>query len=210
MALVVESLVVGPFGVNAYLVGEPESRSALLIDPGADLEALARLLEKTGFALAAIVNTHAHIDHVAAVAEAKRRFGAPYWLHQADKGLLGALPMQAMMFGFPEPELPEVDRWLTDGDPLELGKVSGRILHTPGHSPGGCCLYFPDEKLVFTGDTLFRSSIGRTDLPGGSYEQITRSVRERLFTLGDDVTFYPGHGPSGLIGEERLSNPYVR
>ncbi|MGI5864449.1 MAG: MBL fold metallo-hydrolase [Myxococcales bacterium] len=210
MALVVESLVVGPFGVNAYLVGEPESRSALLIDPGADLEALARLLEKTGFTLAAIVNTHAHIDHVGAVAEAKRRFGAPYWLHEADKGLLGALPVQAMMFGFPAPEVPEVDRWLNDGDALELGKATGRVIHTPGHSPGGCCLYFPDDKLVFTGDTLFRGSIGRTDLPGGSDEEIARSIRERLFTLGDEITFYPGHGPSGLIGEQRLGNPYVR
>jgi glyoxylase-like metal-dependent hydrolase (beta-lactamase superfamily II) len=209
MSLKIESVEVGPFAVNAYVLYDEAAGAALLVDPGDEIEAIASLIEPKGLKVEAIVNTHAHVDHLVAVAEAKRRFEAPFWLHAADAEWLKALPQQAMMFGFPNPEVPTVDRWLQDGDPLRVGGSVGRVIHTPGHTPGGCCLYFPDDALLLTGDTLFSGSVGRTDLPGGSFEQLASSIRERLYVLGDEVSFVPGHGPHGRLGHERRGNPFV-
>jgi hydroxyacylglutathione hydrolase len=209
MDLLIEAVTFPPFAENTYVVGDPESRQALLVDPGGRVDALADILARHQLEPVAIVATHGHIDHVSGVAEAKARFQVPFWLHEADRFWLEGLDMQAMLFGFPRGVTPQVERWLEDGDPIALGAQSGRVIHTPGHSPGGICLFFADAGILFTGDTLFANSVGRTDLPGGSSPDLAASIRARLYPLGDDVTFYPGHGPSGRLGHERTGNPFI-
>lgn len=207
--LVVRHAVVGPFAANAYLAACDRTGEAVLIDPGGDVARVLALAEPGGYRVTRIFCTHGHIDHVAGAAEAKARTGAPLALHAADLPWLAALPGQAEMFGFDPVEVPTVDQSPTDGEPFPVGACEGTFLHTPGHSQGSACLVFPDEKLVFTGDTLFSGSVGRTDLPGGDFEALHRSIQSKLFALGDDVRFHPGHGPGGTIGEERRSNPFV-
>ncbi len=209
MDLLIEAVTSPPFAENTYVVAEPKSRQALLVDPGGRVDALADILARQQLEPVAIVATHGHIDHVSGVAEAKARFQVPFWLHEADRFWLEGLDMQAMLFGFPRGVIPQVERWLEDGDPVALGAQSGRVIHTPGHSPGGICIFFPEAKALFTGDTLFANSVGRTDLPGGSPPDLATSIRARLYPLGDDVTFYPGHGPSGRLGHERIGNPFI-
>lgn len=209
MGLFIQVLVSPPFGENTYVVADPESRQALLIDPGGEASAVADVLARERLEPVAIVATHGHIDHVSGVSEAKARFQVPFWLHEADRLWLEGLDMQAMLFGFPRGEVPGVERWLGDGDSISLGAQSGRVIHTPGHTPGGICLFFPEAQALFTGDTLFANSVGRTDLPGGSLPDLVSSIRERLYPLGDEVTFYPGHGPGGRLGDERVGNPFI-
>jgi hydroxyacylglutathione hydrolase len=206
--LVVRSVVVGPFAMNAYLAACGETGEALLVDPGAEVPRVLALAEP-GWRIGRIFLTHGHIDHVAGAAEAQAATGAPMTIHAADQGWLEALPRQAEMFGFPGAAVPRPDRLHQDGEPLTLGNLAAQVLHTPGHSPGSCCLWFPGEAVLFTGDTLFLGSVGRTDLPGGDFEQLARSIKERLFPLGDEVTFHPGHGPAGSLGDERRQNPFV-
>jgi hydroxyacylglutathione hydrolase len=209
MGLIVEWVVVPPFMENAYVIGEETTREALLVDPGGEVAKLAGLVKKLRLTPKAIFCTHAHIDHAAGAAEAQKRFPVPFLMHAADKSWLDSLTAQSALFGFPRSEPPTMERWLEDGEELSLGSVVGRLLHTPGHTPGCSCLYFPSEKVLFSGDTLFVGSIGRTDLPGGSFEEITRSIRTKLLSLPDEVVFYPGHGPSGSLGRERRNNPFV-
>jgi glyoxylase-like metal-dependent hydrolase (beta-lactamase superfamily II) len=209
VSLFVEAQAVPPFGANAYLVGDPESKKAILIDPGGPVDALLAALEREKLTPVAILATHAHIDHVAGVAEAKARLGVPFWLQSDDRRWLEGLDMQAAMFGFGRVEIPTVERWLEDRDAFRLGSLEGRVIHTPGHSPGSCCVFFEEAKALFSGDTLFVNAVGRTDLPGGSARQLVASIRERLFPLGDGVRLYPGHGPPGLLGDERSGNPFV-
>jgi hydroxyacylglutathione hydrolase len=156
-----------------------------------------------------IVCTHGHIDHVAGAAELQAATAAPLQIHAEDAPWLEALPRQAEQFGFDGARPPAVDHFHTDGETFRLGKHPVQVIHTPGHSRGSCCLWFPDDRALFCGDTLFAASVGRTDLPGGDFGQLERSIRERLFTLGDEVRFFPGHGPGGLLGEERRLNPFV-
>jgi hydroxyacylglutathione hydrolase len=207
--LVVRHAVVGPFAANAYLAACDRTGEAVLIDPGGDVPRVLALAEPGGYRVTRIFCTHGHIDHVAGAAEAKARTGAPLALHAADLPWLEALPRQAEMFGFDAVEVPTVDQRPADGEPFRVGACEGTVLHTPGHSQGSACLAFAEEKLVFTGDTLFSGSVGRTDLPGGDFEALHRSIRSKLFALADDVRFHPGHGPGGTIGEERRSNPFV-
>lgn len=206
--LVVRSVVVGPFSMNAYLAACSETGAALLIDPGAEVPRVLALAEP-GWRIGRIFLTHGHIDHVAGAAEARAATGAPMTIHEADQGWLEALPRQAEMFGLAGAEVPKPDRFHLDGEALVLGRLSARVLHTPGHSPGSCALWFESEQVLFTGDTLFLGSVGRTDLPGGDFEQLAASIKEKLFTLGDEATFHPGHGPAGSLGEERRQNPFV-
>jgi glyoxylase-like metal-dependent hydrolase (beta-lactamase superfamily II) len=206
--LVVRSVVVGPFAMNAYLAACGETGEALLVDPGAEVARVLALAEP-GWRIGRILLTHGHIDHVAGAAEAKAATGAELTIHAADQGWLAALPRQAEMFGFPAVEVPRPDRLHQDGEAVALGHLEGRILHTPGHSPGSCSLWFPGEDVLFTGDTLFLGSVGRTDLTGGDFEALARSIKEKLFPLGDEVTFHPGHGPAGRLGDERRQNPFV-
>ncbi len=207
--LIVRNAVLTPFASNCFLVGERESGEALLVDPGEDSPEIAALCAPEGLRVTRIFCTHGHIDHVSGGAVARRTFGAPLWLHGADVAKLPTLPVQAELFGFDPVEVPAVDHQPQDGETFLLGSQEARVIHTPGHSPGSACVFFPAAKILFTGDTLFVGSVGRTDLPGGSFEAISDSIRRKLFTLGDDVRFFSGHGPSGLLGEERRNNPFV-
>jgi hydroxyacylglutathione hydrolase len=206
--LVVRHAVVGPFAANCWIASCGRTAEAVLIDPGGDLQRALALVAPTG-RVTRIFCTHGHIDHVAAAAEAQAATGAPLQMHADDEGWLEALGRQAEMFGFDAVERPQVDHHHVDGETFHVGEVEARVIHTPGHSAGSCCLLFPAAKVLFTGDTLFAGSVGRTDLPGGDFEALSRSIKDRLLTLGDDVRFHPGHGPSGTLGEERRANPFV-
>jgi len=206
--LVVRSAVVGPFAMNAYLLACGETGQAMLVDPGAEIPRVLALAEP-GWRIGRILLTHGHIDHVAGAAEAQRATGAAMTIHQADLPFLAGLPRQAAMFGFEGAEVPRPDRLHLDGEQVSLGNLTATVLHTPGHSPGSCCLWFAEADVLITGDTLFLGSVGRTDLPGGDFEQLAASIKGKLFPLGDGATFHPGHGPAGSLGEERRQNPFV-
>ena len=207
--LVVRSAVVGPFAMNAWLAACGETGEAVLIDPGAEIPRVLALRQPGDWKIIRLFLTHGHIDHVAGAAEARAATGAPLTLHAADLPWLARLPQQAEMFGFEAATVPTLDAQHADGEVVKVGHLEARVLHTPGHSAGSTCLWFPSEQVVFTGDTLFAGSVGRTDLPGGDFEALEASIREKLFPLGDDVRFLPGHGPGGTIGEERQQNPFV-
>jgi hydroxyacylglutathione hydrolase len=207
--LVVRHAVVGPFAANSYLAVCSRTGEAVLVDPGGDTARVLALREPGGYRVTRIFCTHGHIDHVAGAAETKALTSAPLQIHPQDEGWLEVLPRQAEMFGFDSAEPVEVDHRHLDDEGFHVGALEAKVIHTPGHSPGSCCLWFPEAKVLFTGDTLFAGSVGRTDLPGGDFDALHRSIRERLFSLGDAVRFYPGHGPAGLLGDERRANPFV-
>lgn len=201
----VETFALGELQENAYLV--LENGISVVIDPGDGPKRLVKRIEKSGTALAAILLTHAHWDHVAGVGELKDRFEAPIYLHEADKFLYERVPAQAEYFGFRAGPQPPLDRAVNDGQVIEAGPLRFEVLHTPGHTPGGVCYSIGD--IVFVGDTVFAGGIGRTDLPGASHEQLIRSIRQKILTLDDAVTLYPGHGPPTTVGAERASNPFL-
>lgn len=208
-APIVAWATVGPFRQNSYVLGDPDTKEAVLVDPGDEPEAIEALLAKHGLTPKYVLNTHAHLDHVGAVHHFQQKHGLPFYLHAGDREWLEGLPLQGRMFGVTTGPVPRVDRWIEDGDRLPLGKREIEIIHTPGHTPGGCCLFLREARVLVTGDTLFAGSVGRTDFPGGSWAQLEASIRTRLFPLGDDVTFYSGHGPASTLGAERVSNPFV-
>lgn len=208
--LVVRQAVVGPFAENTWVAACTRTREALVLDPGGDLARIQALVAQGGFQVKRIFLTHGHVDHVAGAAEARRAFGAPLQIHPEDREWLAELPRQAEMFGFDEAgEVPEVDHWHADGEEFALGQLTCRVLHTPGHSRGSCSLWIAEAQALFTGDTLFAGSVGRTDLPGGDFGELRTSIVEKLFPRGDAVTFHSGHGPIGQLGAERRSNPFV-
>jgi hydroxyacylglutathione hydrolase len=208
MALRVETIVNGPFQENCYLVHDDQARTGAFFDPGCEAERLLRTASFLGIPVEAIFNTHGHIDHAGAVAEIAEATGAPFALHPDDRFLLDAMPGQARMFGLPPVRVPKVDRDLAAGDEIAVGGHTARVIHTPGHTPGGVCFLF--EDFIIVGDTLFEGSVGRTDLPGGSTEQLLLSIRDGLLTLDDDLRVLCGHGPATRIGEERRYNPFLR
>ncbi|ACL66961.1 beta-lactamase domain protein [Anaeromyxobacter dehalogenans 2CP-1] len=207
--LVVRHAVVGPFAANCWLAACGRTGEAVLVDPGAEVHRALALADPSGWRITRIFCTHGHIDHVGGGAEARAATGAPLQIHAADDAWLAALPRQAEMFGFDPVEAPEVDHHHVDGEAFRVGDCEAQVIHTPGHSAGSCSLWFPGEQILFTGDTLFAGSVGRTDLPGGDFDALERSIKERLFPLGDAVRFHPGHGPAGTLGEERRANPFV-
>jgi hydroxyacylglutathione hydrolase len=208
--LVVRNAVVGPFAENTFLAGDSETGDAILIDPGGELDRVLLMREPGRFRIGRIVLTHGHIDHVAGCAEAERRLGVPCQIHRGDGEWLDVIAQQAEMFGFEGAgERPGIEHYHEDGETLMVGEHVARVLHTPGHSRGSCSLFFEKARVLFAGDTLFAGSVGRTDLPGGDFEELERSIREKLFALGDDVRFFPGHGPSSTLGDERRTNPFV-
>lgn len=207
--LILRRQEVSPFMTNCYLVGCAATREAALVDPGGDPELIEMMVREAGNPrIAMIVNTHAHVDHVSAVHEMQQQYKAPFHLHPDDAFLLDHLESQAASFGMEGVTRPRVDADLADGQTLSLGELTLTIIHTPGHSPGGVCISVEDQ--IFCGDTLFAGSIGRTDLPGGSYEVLLASIRGRLLEAFDDATtVHPGHGPSTTLGRERISNPFL-
>jgi glyoxylase-like metal-dependent hydrolase (beta-lactamase superfamily II) len=218
--MIIEELTVTAFQQHTRILGCEETRRAICIDPGDEAERIAATLDKHGLELQGIALTHAHLDHVGGVTALKRlRPTAEIILHQADEFMYYGLPEQPAWIGVPRSQWaelgfvfeppPKVDRGWTDGEDYVVGNLTFKILHCPGHTPGHVVLFEPNEKKVFVGDCLFAGSIGRTDLPGGSSEQLMDSIQNKIVPLGDDVEVYSGHGPVTTIGEERASNPFL-
>ena len=208
----VETLVVGPLGCNCSIVADLDGKRAIVVDPGGDYDAIRARLDALGVAVGAIVHTHTHFDHVGCTAELQRASGAAASIHEADRFLYDILPLQAEMFGIDAPERADMDDGLVDGRTLHAGTIELAVLHTPGHTPGSCSFVanHGGQTVVVAGDTLFRGSIGRTDLPGGDAATILRSIRGKLLSLPDDARVVTGHGPATTIGDERARNPYLR
>jgi glyoxylase-like metal-dependent hydrolase (beta-lactamase superfamily II) len=207
--MILRFLTVGAFAENSYIVGCPATGRGALIDPGGEVDGLLDAAGQEGLSIEAIWLTHAHLDHVYGLAEAKQRTGAPVLLHPEDRLLYDAAPEQGRAFGFPIDPLPEPDVEIVPGRQLRLGEVTAEVLHVPGHSPGHVAFFFPEARSVIAGDVLFAGSIGRTDLPGGSYTTLMESIREVIVPLGDDVAVYPGHGPPTTVQIERTTNPFI-
>jgi hydroxyacylglutathione hydrolase len=205
-----EIIPVGPLHCNCSIIGDENSREAIVIDPGDEIEKVTALIKKHNLKLKQIVITHAHIDHVGGAMKLRALTGAPILLNENDYALLKMLDVQATWIGVEDPGEVKIDSSIGHDDSLQAGSLKASVLHTPGHSEGSVCLYFPAEKLLIAGDTLFAGSIGRTDLPGGSFDQIMRSLHHRVLALPDETVVIPGHGPKTTIGEEREGNPYLK
>lgn len=208
--MILQMMQVGPLGTNCYIVGDEKMRKVMVIDPGGNAQQILGTVANLRVEVVAIVLTHAHFDHVMGVEALKRATGAPLLAGEKERPVLESVETQAQTFGIAVPPLPPPERWLRDGDKIEVGALQFHVLETPGHTPGGICLYQPENAVVFVGDTLMRGSIGRTDFPGGSLEQILRSIRTKLYALPDATVVYSGHGPLTTIGEEKRMNPFTR
>jgi glyoxylase-like metal-dependent hydrolase (beta-lactamase superfamily II) len=204
-----EILPVGPLQCNCSVIGDESTREAMVIDPGDDIARILLLIEKHDLTVKQIVITHAHIDHVGGAMKLRAATGAPILLNQNDYALLKMLDVQATWIGMKDPGKVEIDNSIGQADTVKSGSLVANVIHTPGHTEGSVCLYFPTESKLIAGDTLFAGSIGRTDLPGGSSEKIIKSLHEKVMTLPDDTLVVPGHGPLTTIGEERESNPFL-
>jgi glyoxylase-like metal-dependent hydrolase (beta-lactamase superfamily II) len=205
--LIHTTFCLGPFATNAYVIACPRTREAAIVDVGFEPEGVLEHVRREALEVKLLLNTHAHYDHVAAMREVQRRVGGTYWLHPADRFLLAGLPQQGAAFGLPPAQAPDEIHDLSDGQSIALGDESLGVLHTPGHSPGSVTFRWSDHLWV--GDVLFAGSVGRTDLPGGSFEALASSIRDRLFPLGDSLHVHPGHGPDTTLGAERRFNPFV-
>ncbi len=200
-------VIVGPLETNCYLYFCPESRECAVIDPGAEADQIFPLITHLGLKPVIILNTHGHVDHTGANIEIKDRYGVPIAVHQDDLPLLEEsiqLEFGLMLGAKPTPR---PDRLLVDGDEVRVGRTSLKVIHTPGHSPGSVCFYTPG--VLFSGDTLFYGGVGRTDLPGGSWKDLIRSLRTRILTYPEETVVLPGHGPRTTIGEEKENNPFL-
>jgi len=206
--LLVRGVVVGVFQENCYIIGSRQTGEAICFDPGDEVDEIRALAREMRVTITKIACSHAHLDHIMAVRALKEETGAPFLLHQSDQELARQMPEQARnLLGRVEQPAPEPDGFLADGDDVELTGISLKVLHTPGHTPGSICLY--GHGMLFSGDTLFRQSIGRTDFPGGSFPQIMESIVSRLMTLPDETIVRPGHMEQTTIGAERRANPFV-
>jgi len=232
--LIHEVIPVGILQCNCSILGDPESREAIVVDPGDDVERILQLLRRHNLKVRAIVSTHTHIDHVGGLAALHRATGAPVLIHEADLGVYATVDMQAQWLGVSTPELLPIRDFVKEGDSLRWGPFEAKVLHTPGHTPGSISLMIappdgetakqsrrqrkavsthevsPEPGRLLAGDTLFQGSIGRTDLPGGSFEQIIKSIHEKLLVLPDDTIVLPGHGNVTSIGAEKEQNPFLR
>jgi hydroxyacylglutathione hydrolase len=201
---------VGPLQCNCSVLGDEQTHEAMVIDPGDQIDDILKILKAENLTLKQIVITHAHIDHVGGAMKLKAATGAPILMNQNDEALLKMLDMQATWIGMRPPGAVHVDDAVGEGRILQVGNLSSTVIHTPGHTEGSICLYFPEQKTLIAGDTLFAGSIGRTDLPGGSYEKIMRSLHNQLMQLPDETKVVPGHGLMTTIGEERETNPFLQ
>jgi len=204
------TLPVTPFAQNCSLVWCDQTTLAAVIDPGGDLDHILAEVRRLGLSLTAIWLTHAHIDHAGGAGELAERFSLPIiGPHEGDQFWIAGLPQQSAMFGFPPARTFTPTRWLRDGDAVTIGHEQLHVRHCPGHTPGHVVFHAPQIQRCFIGDVLFAGSIGRTDFPQGNHEQLIASITQRLWPMGDDTIFIPGHGPESSFGRERRSNPYV-
>ena len=209
-ALIRKTFSVPPLGCNCSIIGDPVTKQAIVVDPGGAHERILHEVRQLGLTVTHIFHTHAHFDHFLASGEMKKATGATICLHQHDLELWKNLELQCRMFGVAYVTVPMPDYWLKDEEKLLVGQVSAVALHTPGHTPGSMSFHFPGDNLVLAGDTLFRGSIGRTDLWGGDFDAIEQSIRERLYTLQDATIVVTGHGPETEIGLEKTTNQFIR
>jgi len=200
-------LIVGPLQVNCFIVADEKTKEAVVIDPGDDAADILKVIKDKGFKVKYIVNTHGHFDHIGANKAVKEATGAEILIHEADAQMMASAPLQSRAFGMNSVSSPQADRYVKHGDAINAGEVSLKVLHTPGHSPGGISLL--EQGMVFTGDSLFAGSIGRTDLPGGDLMTLLRSIKTNLMTLADETKVFCGHGPASTIGDERQGNPFL-
>ncbi len=205
--MIIKTLTVGPIQANCFILGCEETLEAAVIDPGDEADRILNALSESSLSAKFIINTHGHFDHVSANKRLKEVTGAPILIHSLDAPMLDQLSSSAAAWGLSADNSPKPDRELNDGDKISFGNTTLKVIHTPGHTPGGISLYASD--FIFVGDTLFAGSIGRTDFPGGNFETLKESIRKKLFGLGDHIKVYAGHGPSTTIGEERRTNPFV-
>jgi glyoxylase-like metal-dependent hydrolase (beta-lactamase superfamily II) len=206
---IIRTFPVGVLQCNCTIVGDPVSQLALVVDPGGDARVILELLTDLNLKVVAIIHTHAHFDHILAAGEIKEATGASIYLHEGDFPLWKGLEQQCSMFGFPsDVKLPDPDFYLNDDH--DLGCCGGVAIHTPGHTPGSTSFWFERSNLLIAGDTLFKGAVGRTDFPGGNFEQITASIRERIYTLNEDAIVIAGHGPPTTIRDEKHGNRFVR
>ncbi len=205
--MIIKYLTVGPIMANCYIVGCEETNAAAVIDPGDEADRILMVLAESGLTVKTIINTHGHFDHVSANRRMKEVTGAELLIHSLDAPMLSQLSATAAAWGMSSDDSPPPDRTIADGEVVQVGSVALTVIHTPGHTPGGISLH--SENAVFVGDTLFAGSIGRTDFPGGDFDVLKASIQEKLFTLHDDVTVYPGHMGITTIGREKRTNPFV-
>jgi hydroxyacylglutathione hydrolase len=205
-----EILPVGMLQCNCSIFGDEATREAMVIDPGDQIDEILAVLARHGLTVKAIVITHAHIDHIGGAAKLKAATGAPVYMNAKDQELYDGLEMQAAWLGMEPPDRTEIDSAARDGDSLTLGETAFHVLHTPGHTQGSISLWIPGENKLVAGDTLFRDSIGRTDLPGGDSRQILRSIQGKLLTLPETAVVIPGHGSNTSIGREKARNPFLQ
>jgi glyoxylase-like metal-dependent hydrolase (beta-lactamase superfamily II) len=207
--MIVEMVTVGPFQENCYVIGDEESRIGALIDPGDEAARIALTVERLGLEIGSILITHAHVDHVRAIAPLVDEYLCPVLMHEEAEAMLKTAPQQALMMGMKFGKVPTVDEYIEDDAILDVGGLRLQALYTPGHAPGHLSFYEESEGIVLAADALFAGSVGRVDLPGGSMEVLMKSIEERLLTLPDETVVYPGHGPATTIGDERATNPFL-
>jgi glyoxylase-like metal-dependent hydrolase (beta-lactamase superfamily II) len=205
---IIRTFPVGPLQCNCSIIGDRISSKALIVDPGGDPDQIMALIKELSLQVVAIIHTHAHLDHILASGIIKEATGAPIYLHEDDKFLWDMVGEQCAMFGLPAISLPEPDNFIKDDQALQC--CGGVAIHTPGHTPGSSSFWFEEYKTLIAGDTLFQGSIGRTDLPGGDFEKIVTSIRDRIYCLDDEAVVVTGHGPNTIIGDEKAKNGFVR
>jgi hydroxyacylglutathione hydrolase len=203
-----ETLVVGALETNCYLAYCPDTRAAAVIDPGAEPEKIIHAIAELELKPTILINTHGHVDHVGANKDIKDKYDIPLCIHEADQKMLASVLQSGLSFLLGSKASPDADRFLRDGEILDIGHQQLEVIHTPGHSPGSISL--KSNGLIFSGDTLFCGGVGRTDLPGGSWKELEKSINERILRFPDDVLILPGHGPSTTVGQERTDNPFLQ